>query len=194
VAGFEAHHDVMPALARPVHDETDALLHFLDQQRDALITAAFGLTHDEAISTPSASANSVAGLIQHLAWGERGWVVGILHQRFDLLPPLPEDDPQLFRVADGVTVDDIVAVYRETKAMTEEIIRSLPSLDVEVPLPEAPWFPPDTKVSARWVLLHLIEETARHAGHADIVRETIDGANAYVLMDEAEGTKVATFA
>jgi uncharacterized damage-inducible protein DinB len=181
----------MPALARPVHDETDALLHFLHQQRDALITAAYGLTEEEATSTPSASANSVAGLIQHLAWGERGWVVGILSQRWDQLPERPEDDPQFFRVADGVTVADIVAVYRETAAMTEEIIHALPSLDVEAPLPEAPWFPPNTNVSARWVLLHLIEETARHAGHADIVRESIDGANAYALIDEAEAALVS---
>jgi uncharacterized damage-inducible protein DinB len=191
MAGFGAHHDLMPALARPVHDETDALLHFLDQQRDALIASAFGLTEEQATSTPSASANSVAGLIQHLAWGERGWVVGILSQRFDQLPPLPEDDPQLFQVQPGVTVADIVAVYRETAAMTEEIIRALPDLDGEVPLPEAPWFPPDTNVSARWVLLHVIEETARHAGHADIVRESIDGANAYALIDEAEAVLVS---
>ena len=181
----------MPALARPVRDETDALLHFLNQQRDALIIAAFGLTEEEATSTPSVSANSVAGLIQHLAWGERGWVVGILAQRFDELPALPEDDPQLFQVQPGTTVADIVAIYRETAAMTEEIIAALPSLDVEVPLPEAPWFPPNTNVSARWVLLHLIEETARHAGHADIVRESIDGANAFLLMDEAEAALVS---
>jgi uncharacterized damage-inducible protein DinB len=191
MASFGAHHDLMPALARPVHDETDALLHFLDQQRDALIASAFGLTEEQATSTPSASANSVAGLIQHLAWGERGWVVGILSQRFDQLPPLPEDDPQLFQVQPGVTVADIVAVYRETAAMTEEIIRALPDLDGEVPLPEAPWFPTDTNVSARWVLLHVIEETARHAGHADIVRESIDGANAYALIDEAEAALVS---
>lgn len=181
----------MPALARPVRDETDALLHFLQQQRDALSASAFGLTEEQARSTPSASANSVAGLIQHLAWGERAWVVGILQQRFDLLPPLPDDDPQLFQVADDVTVADLLAIYRETAAMTEAAIASLPNLDVEVPLPEAPWFPPDTNVSARWILLHLIEETCRHAGHADIVRETIDGANAFLLIDAAEAALVA---
>ena len=52
---------------------------------------------------------------------------------------------------------------------------SLPDLDASHPLPKAPWFPPDARRSARRVFLHIIAETAQHAGHADILRETIDG-------------------
>jgi hypothetical protein len=89
-----------------------------------------------------------------------------------------------------VTVAELIADYRRAAAETEEIIFGLDDLDLPVPLPEAPWFPPNTVVSARWVLLHLIEETCRHAGHADIVRESIDGANAFELIDRAEAALV----
>ena len=67
-------------------------------------------------------------------------------------------------------------------AETAEIIAALPDLDVEVPLPEAPWFPQGARRSARWILLHLVEELARHAGHADILRESVDGATAFALL------------
>ena len=59
---------------------------------------------------------------------------------------------------------------------TDELVTSLPSLDASQPLPEAPWFPPGARRSARRVFLHIVAETAQHAGHADIIRETIDGS------------------
>lgn len=176
----------MPALARPVTDERDALLHFLSQQRDALIAAAFELTEDEARSTPSASALSIASLLQHVTATERGWIDTML----GLESLRDEDDPQAFHVADDVTVADLIADYRRAAAETEEIVLGLDDLELPVPLPPAPWFPPNTVVSARWVLFHLIEETCRHAGHADIVRESIDGANAFLLLDRAEAALV----
>jgi uncharacterized damage-inducible protein DinB len=177
----------MPALARPVTDERDALLQFLAQQRDALIAAAFGLTEDEARSAPSASALSIAGLIRHMTTGERGWIDTMLQ-----LEPVPQDDddPQCFRVAPDVTVAELIADYRRAGAETEEIVLGLDDLELPVPAPEAPWFPAGTVWSARWVLFHLIEETARHAGHADVIRETIDGANAFALIDAAEAALV----
>jgi len=186
MTGFGSHHQRMPALAPTVTDERDALLTFLDQQREAILAAPFGLTEAQARSAPSPSALSLAGLIRHVATGERGWIVGVLSQRFADLPELPEDDPQCFQVPAEETVASLSAAYRLVAAETEDIVRALPSLDVEVPLPDAPWFPPGAKVSARWILLHLIEETARHAGHADIVREAIDGANAFELLDRYE--------
>lgn len=176
----------MPALARPVTDERDALLHFLAQQRDAIVASAFGLTEAQARSTPSVSALSIASLIQHVTATERGWIDMMLR----LEPNNPEDDPQHFVVAEDVTVADLIADYRRAGAETEEIVLGLDDLELPVPLPEAPWFPPNTVVSARWVLFHLIEETCRHAGHADVVRESIDGANAFVLIDQAEAALV----
>jgi hypothetical protein len=76
-------------------------------------------------------------------------------------------------------------VARETVA----VIDSIPDLAQPVPVPQGvPWYPDDVDAwSVRWVLLHLIAETARHAGHADMVREAIDSATAFPLMAAAEG-------
>ena len=70
----------------------------------------------------------------------------------------------------------LVARYEDVARHTDELVAALPSLDASHPLPEAPWFEPGARWSARRVLLHIVAETAQHAGHADIIRETIDGA------------------
>ena len=87
-----------------------------------------------------------------------------------------------------VSTPDILALHRQAARETDEIVAGIADLGRPVPVPrDAPWFPQDVEAwSVRWVLLHLIEETARHAGHADIVREAIDGARAFPLMAAAE--------
>jgi hypothetical protein len=69
-----------------------------------------------------------------------------------------------------------LADYAEAARLTDELVTSLPSLNAGHPLPKAPWFEPGASWSARRVLLHIITETAQHAGHADIIRESLDGA------------------
>jgi len=73
------------------------------------------------------------------------------------------------------TLAEIVAAYERVAQRTDDLVRSLPDLDVAHLLPEAPWFPPGATRSARRVFLHIVAETAQHAGHADIVREALDG-------------------
>ncbi len=82
----------------------------------------------------------------------------------------------------------MLALYDEVARETEKAIAGIPDLSQPVPVPrDAPWFPADVDAwSVRWVLLHLIQETARHAGHADIVRESLDGATAFPLLAAAE--------
>ena len=70
----------------------------------------------------------------------------------------------------------MLAEYDQVAARTDQLVASLPSLDVSQPLPEAPWFEPGGRWTARRVFVHIVAETAQHAGHADIIRETIDGA------------------
>jgi uncharacterized damage-inducible protein DinB len=178
----------MPGLVRPVVDERDGLLAYLAQQRDALRFAVHGLTDEQARSTPTASALSLGGLIKHVARMERYWVVEIMAQR--TVPEVREQDYEAgFRLEEGETLADVLALQAAVAAETEAIVAGIADLGQPVPVPRGvPWFPRDVEAwSVRWVLLHLIEETARHAGHADIIRESLDGATMYQLMAAAEG-------
>ena len=176
----------MPGNPPPFHNETDGLLLYLIQQRDGLRFAAYGLT-EEQIREASAPASSlsVGGLLKHAALTERGWIdilAGAAAEKTE------EEYGSDFVVADDETLASLLALQAAVAARTEEVVRSLPSLEVAVQLPEAPWYPQNTDgYSARWILLHVMEELARHAGHADIVREHLDGATMYELMAGAEG-------
>ena len=174
----------------PVTGELDGLLAFLDHQREAVRYACFGLTDEQARVAPAASSLSLGGLVKHLAWGERTWLARIEGRA------LPGDtDPSAaladymgtFQLTAGQTLAGVLADYQTAAAQTDAGARAAADLDRKVPLPAAPWGPDPDGCTVRWVLLHLITETARHAGHADIVREGIDGASAFPLMAAAEG-------
>jgi hypothetical protein len=178
----------MPALPPPVPDERAALLAFLAQQRYAVRVAAFGLTDEQArlaAASATGSTLTIGGLVKHVAETERVWIDTVMGRR----------DVSSFDYADGFvlgpteTLAGALARYEEVGAKTERAVSSIDDLGRAVPVPrDAPWFPADVDAwSVRWVLLHVIEETARHAGHADIVREAIDGATAFPLLAAAEG-------
>jgi uncharacterized damage-inducible protein DinB len=175
----------MPGTVRPVTNERDGLQAYLDHERHVLRIAAYGLADDQARATPTASSLSVGGLVKHLAFVERQWT-GYVLQR----PSKPDYDA--YAAGYVMTADDtlqgLLDDYEAAAAQTDTALADL-ALDHPVPVPRhAPWFPKDVDAwSVRWVLLHLIHETARHAGHADIVRESIDGATAYPLMAAVEG-------
>jgi uncharacterized damage-inducible protein DinB len=179
----------MAGNVEPVADERSGLLRYLEQQRHVLRVAAYGLTDEQARMKPSKSALSVGGLIKHVASTENGWIDITLQ----LPQPSAEEGQERyvdeFQMGEDETLADVLARYDEVAARTEEVIAGITDLGQRVPVPkEVPWFPKDVDAwSVRWVLLHLIEETARHAGHADIVREHIDGATAFPLMAAAEG-------
>jgi uncharacterized damage-inducible protein DinB len=180
----------MPGSVRPVTDERDGLLTFLAQQRDVLRVSAYGLTDEQARAVPSRSPLSVGALIKHVAQMERSWMDTVLQRSGDVtneeMEAAYEDD---FRLGPDETLASVLARYDEVAAETEAIIAAIADLGQPVPVPrDAPWYPDNIDAwSVRWVLLHLIEETARHAGHADIVREHVDGATAFPLMAAAEG-------
>jgi hypothetical protein len=174
----------MPAHVPPVADERSALTGFLAQQRDAARTAAYGLTDAEAGLTPTASSLSVGGLIKHLTSVERNWMDTVLQRRREA-----DSDAYVagFRFGPDDSLDAVIADYVAACRETDEVIAGVDDLAQPVPVPDAPWFPKDVEAwSVRWVLLHLIEETARHAGHADIIRESIDGASSGSLLAAAE--------
>jgi hypothetical protein len=178
----------MPGHAPPVADERTALLAFLDQQRQLLRIPAHGLTEEQARATPSASELSIAGLIKHAARCERGWTDLVLRRSTAPQRAADESDAAEFLPAPGETLAGLLADYELATAETDAAVAGIADLGQGVPVPRGvPWFPADVEEwSVRWVLLHLIEETARHGGHADIIRESLDGATLYPLMAAAE--------
>ncbi|REK87512.1 DinB family protein [Streptomyces inhibens] len=177
-------------LAEAHGDERGALLAFLEAQRGGLRRAVLGLTDDRATERPSASELTLAGLVKHVAETEQGWVETAQERPHSI--ERNQDTWHLsFQLEDGRTLADVLTFWDGVARRTEEFIRTVPSLDDTFPLPKAPWFPPEARQSMRWLVLHLIEETARHAGHADIIRESLDGKTAFELVDEERGAREA---
>ena len=174
----------MPGSVAPVADEREGLMAYLEHQRHVLRVAAYGLTDEQARSTPTTSTLSVGGLIKHCAAMERSWMDTVLQRTRE---GAVDEYQAGFSLEPGETVADVLALHRHAARETDAIVADL-ALDHPVPVPrDAPWFPKDVDAwSVRWVLLHLIEETARHAGHADIIREAVDGATAFPLLAAAE--------
>ncbi|MGI5138047.1 MULTISPECIES: DinB family protein [unclassified Streptomyces] len=168
-------------------DERGALLSFLEEQRGGIRRALLGLTEEQAASRPSASELSLSGLLKHVAEVEQSWIARAKGEE----PAVKRTEAnwhECFRLIGDETVESQLAYWQKVADETEAFVRSAPSLDDTFPLPNEPWFPPDERVSTRWVLLHLIRETARHAGHADIIRESLDGKTAFELVAVERGT------
>jgi Protein of unknown function (DUF664) len=171
------------------------LLAQLAAARLALTSTTRGLSDEQAGEHPTVSALCLGGLIKHVASIEEGWLrfvaEGPSAMRYDLPEGVSWDDfaagtarefPQWaidhqngFRMLPGETLAGIVERYGQVAARSEEIIAAVPDLSAVHPLPEAPWHEPGAVRSVRRVLMHVIGETAQHAGHADILRETLDG-------------------
>jgi uncharacterized damage-inducible protein DinB len=164
---------------KTVTGERADLLETLAKHRYFLRYTVRGLTDAQAAQRTTVSALCLGGLIKHVAACEREWVNFILDGP-SALGPWDEasiaDRSAEFDMLDGETLDGVLDDYEQVARRTDEIVATLPDLDVSQPLPEAPWFEPGARWSARRVLLHVLAETAQHAGHADIIRESLDGA------------------
>jgi uncharacterized damage-inducible protein DinB len=164
-------------------NERDALTGFLDQQRHALVRKVRGVRDADARRAPTASSLSLLGLLKHSTVWEERWFQSIVAGRplVDGWPenksPTPDDD---FLVNDADTVEQWVMRYEEAAQRGRDIVDAM-DLNQTCARTDI------VACNLRWVLLHLIEETARHAGHADIIRESIDGGTAYPLLAAAEG-------
>ena len=140
------------------------------------------LTDEQAGLRPTASALTLAGLVKHVTLMEQQWVDFILDGPGALDHRTPDGEPdyrrhaRTFRPEPGETVTELLRRYDEAAARTSQVVSDLPDLDAAQLLPPAPWFAPGARWTARRVLLHIIAETSQHAGHADIIRESIDGA------------------
>ena len=180
----------MPGQAPVLTDERELLLAYIDQQRDGIRFAAYGLTDEQARRAPTVSTLTVGGLVKHVTAMEQSWLDLLLERQTAASEPEAgeasyEDG---FTLRPDETLAGALKAFDRVAAETAEVVRRI-DLDHAVPIPKGvPWFPQDIDAwTVRWVLLHLIEEIGRHAGHADIVRESIDGATMYALMAAAEG-------
>ncbi|MBV2153088.1 DinB family protein [Kitasatospora sp. SUK 42] len=140
------------------------------------------LTDEQAGLRTTASELCLGGLIKHVTSVERLWANFIVEGPSampDFTTWTEEDFARRadeFRLLPGETLAGVLADYAEVARRTDELVATLTDLGVTRQLPNAPWFQPDTEWSARRVLMHIIAETAQHAGHADIIRESLDGA------------------
>ena len=170
------------------HDDSSALsgeradlLAQLRTTRHFLKFTTRDLTDAQVAARPTPSELCLGGLIKHVASVERGWAEFIVDGTSGMknFADMTEDDfaqrEREFRMLPGETLAGVIADYDEVARRTDEMVTTLPDLDAVWPLPEAPWFE-EAHWSARRVLMHIVAETAQHAGHADIIRETIDGA------------------
>jgi uncharacterized damage-inducible protein DinB len=150
-------------------DEKTTLSAFLDWYRDALLRKIEGLNQEAATRRLVPSATTLLGMVKHLAYVERGWFQGtFLGEPIERLRTADDPDAE-FRIELGESIDRIVGLYRREVERSREIVRAA-SLDDHALRADR------RNYSLRWILVHMIEETARHVGHADILREQLDGA------------------
>ncbi|MFJ9693221.1 DinB family protein [Kitasatospora sp. NPDC101183] len=157
--------------------EREELVESLDRRRFLLRRTVHGLTDEEAARRTTVSELTLGGLIKHVASVEARWARFVTGGA-EAMRGGEEDWAGQFRMAEGETLEGLLAAYEEVGRATDELLRGLPDLDLAHPLPPAPWFEPGARWSARQVVLHLIAETAQHTGHADIIRESLDGVRA----------------
>jgi uncharacterized damage-inducible protein DinB len=152
------------------------LIESLRRHRSFLRFTVRDLTDEQAMRRPTVSALTLAGLIKHVAATEAGWVrfaeggAEAMRRNWG-----PDALTRHWHLAPGETLAGVLADYEAVARHTDDLVAALPDLDADHALPEAPWFEPGARWSARRVFLHVIAETAQHAGHADILRESIDG-------------------
>ncbi len=161
------------------------LLELLTTRRHFLRQAVQGLTDEQAATRPTVSELCLGGLIKHVARTEAAWA------RFAVGDPSVLTGPKNwtewtesdwaarageFQLLPGESLAGVLDDYADVARRTDELVGTVPDLSASYPLPVAPWFEPGGRRSVRQVFLHIAAETAQHAGHADILRETIDGA------------------
>ena len=158
--------------------ERSDLLQTLAERRSFLRQTVADLTDQQAALTPTASDLCLGGIIKHVANTEAAWVAFIIGgaTAMGVAAASQGSRDDSFQMMPGETLANICDRYAQVAEHTESVVASLDDLDSSHPLPNEPWFPANTSWSARRVIAHLIGETAHHSGHADILRESIDGA------------------
>ncbi|MDV8021166.1 DinB family protein [Rhodococcus sp. IEGM 1330] len=157
----------------------------LDEQRANFLITVRGLTDEQARTRTTASELTLGGLLHHVISNERHWMAVIADldetAEFDMASAGGE-----YLMADDETVAGLITEWEEVARSTTDALSTL-DLDVSVPVPTAPWAPERIWQSARFTVLHILREISQHAGHADIIREELDGASTTQTWAAAAG-------
>jgi hypothetical protein len=152
-------------------NERDTLGGFLDWYRAVVQRKVTGLSDSQATTVMTPSGLCPLGIVQHLAWVERGWFREVFLGEEVETTTHGDDNAAEFAIAPDASVESVLTFYRAEVESARQIVAEASSLDVLSIAPTG--FA--GHVSLRWILIHMLEETARHAGHLDVMREKIDG-------------------
>ena len=152
--------------------EKETLHGSLQQHRQLMLWKLEGLDDDALRRSPVPSGTTLLGLVKHLGAVEFGWFCLTFGRETEPLPFDDDDENADLRVEPGETTADLVEFYRRSWVAADQVIAELDLDDTGTS-----WS--GNAVSLRWVLVHMVEETARHTGHADVVRELLDGTTGY---------------
>lgn len=155
-------------------DERADLLQALHAHRAFLRVTVQGLSDEQARQRTTVSTLTLGGLVKHVAATEASWVQFAMHGASGFAQDEQRYGDQ-FVLSEDETLEQVLTEYDRVAAVTDGLVERA-DLDQAHLLPEAPWFPPGASWSVRRVLLHVVAETAQHAGHADVLREAIDGS------------------
>ncbi len=153
--------------------EVDLLLAMLQQHRDAIIASVDGLDEDTARRRLVPSLTTLIGIVNHLAGVERWWFRVNFAGEKDVPLTWTRDDTDADWKAEGVTLEDAIEDYRAAASESDDVARGKEPGALAVRMGRGGFQP-----TLRWVLVHMIEETAQHVGHADILRELLDAESA----------------
>ncbi len=159
----------MPRRVPFTGDEKTSLLVSLERHRDAILRKLEGLSDADLRRPMTPSGTNLLGMLKHLACVEYAWFCSTFGRPTESLPPVTDDPNADFRIESNETTQDILDFYSRARTAANQAIAEL-----DVDDQGTAWF--GEPVSLRWVLIHMVEENARHAGHADIVRELLDGS------------------
>jgi uncharacterized damage-inducible protein DinB len=158
-------------VTEPAHagDERTTLLGYLQRQRDLVAWKMGDASDDTLASVRTPSGLTLHGIVLHLKNVERSWFREFFGGQTGLPFDSSEEDPDGDFRAEGVPMADLLAAYASETARCDEVIAAAPSLDATAE-------DKDGSYTLRWIIVHMIEETGRHLGHIDLLRENADGA------------------
>jgi uncharacterized damage-inducible protein DinB len=163
-------------MTRGISTEREDLITMLAGQRELFRIAVRGIDEEQARRRTTVSDLTLGGLLHHVAHTEQHWREVIENADENAVFDMSEAATE-YVITDEQTVPGLLAEWERVEQATTELIRARPSLDDRIPLPTAPWQPEREWWTVRQIILHVLREIAHHSGHADIIRESLDGQN-----------------